>query len=68
MSHPFNITPEAVDYQTAHINDDERPATLAVLSVLVSLSSIAIFLRLTVRWRTGAGFGADDFCVFVAWV
>ncbi|MCJ1269870.1 hypothetical protein MMC22_009763 [Lobaria immixta] len=68
MAHHFNMSPEAMEYQAAHINDDKRPATLAILSVLVSLSSIAIFLRLTIRWRSGPGFGADDFCVFIAWI
>lgn len=68
MSHDFNISPEAFDYQTAHIHEDKRPGTLAVLSILVSLSTVAVLLRVFVRWRNSVGFGADDFCLFVAWV
>lgn len=68
MSHYFNISPEAFDYQNAHINEDRGPALLAVLSILVSLSTIAVLLRVIIRWRTRVGFGADDFCVLVAWV
>lgn len=54
-----------VDYQLAHIHDTLAPATVAACAVLSVLASIAIFLRILVRWRTRAGFQADDYTIFV---
>ncbi|MCJ1465946.1 hypothetical protein MMC07_004565 [Pseudocyphellaria aurata] len=68
MSHNFHISQEAFDYQNAHIDEDKRPAVLAVMCILVSLSTTAVVLRFLVRWRTRVGFGADDFCLLIAWV
>lgn len=45
MPHNFNISSEAFNYQTTHINDNKGPVMLAMVSVLASLSTVAILLR-----------------------
>lgn len=64
----FGLSPEDVAYQTAHIHDNRRPALTATISVLSALSSIAVLLRLAIRWRTSVGIGADDILIVIAWV
>ncbi|MCJ1264679.1 hypothetical protein MMC22_004553 [Lobaria immixta] len=64
----FGLSPEDVAYQTAHIHEDRRPALTATLSVLSALSSIAVILRLAIRWRTRVRIGADDILIVIAWI
>lgn len=68
MLNLFGLSPEVFAYQTAHIKESKRSEILAVLAILVSLSTIAVLMRITIRLRTKVGFGADDYCVIVAWV
>ncbi|MCJ1463320.1 hypothetical protein MMC07_001927 [Pseudocyphellaria aurata] len=60
------ISAEQVAYQTAHIHESRRPNVIAAISVLTALSTLAIFLRIHVRWSTGLGFQADDHTIFAA--
>lgn len=62
------MSPEQVAYQTAHIHEDRRPNILAATSSLTVLSTLAIFLRVYVRWSTRAGLRADDYTIFAAGV
>lgn len=55
-------------YQTAHIHESKRPNIIVAISVLTTLSTVAIFLRIYVRWSTRLGFQADDYTIFAAGV
>lgn len=50
------------------MNENRAPELIAAVAILVSLSSVIIFLRITTRVITKVGFGADDYIIFVAWV
>ena len=64
----MSLPPEALAYQTAHINDDRGPEVIAVDAVLTILATVAIGLRFLVRWRTHVGFKADDYTILLAGV
>lgn len=64
----MSMSAEEYAYQIAHIHDDRRPKIVAAIVVLMLLSSIAMLLRLVVRFRTKARLQADDFTVFLAYV
>lgn len=62
------LSPSELAYQEAHISEDRAPKLVAAVAVLVTLSSIAIILRVATRIVTKVGFAADDFVIFIAWV
>lgn len=57
-----------IDYQLAHIHETRANTLIAACASLSVLASIAIFLRILVRWRTRAAFKADDYTIFVTLV
>lgn len=62
------MSPEQAAYQTAHIHEDKRPAILAAIASLTVLSTLAIILRIYVRWSARAGLHADDYTIVAAGV
>lgn len=59
---------DQVAYQKAHIDESEQVNIIAAISVLTTFSTLAVFLRAYVRWKTGLGFRADDWTIFAAGV
>lgn len=57
-----------IAYQKAHINETRAPSIVAAVAVLSALSTIAIVLRVFVRWHMKSGFKTDDYTIFSAWV
>ena len=55
-------------YQTAHIHEDKRPLTVTALAILSVLSTMAVILKLGIRWRMRAGFKEDDYTIILALV
>lgn len=64
----MSLPPEAIAYQTAHINENRAPVLLAANSVLTALATVAIFLRFLIRWKTKVGVKADDYTILLAGV
>ncbi|MCJ1463353.1 hypothetical protein MMC07_001960 [Pseudocyphellaria aurata] len=62
------FTEEEVAYQLAHINETKAPSIIAAVAVLSVLATIAIMLRVLVRWYMKSGFQADDYTIFCAWI
>lgn len=62
------LTDEEAAYQLAHLDDTKGPSIIASVFILSLLSTIAVAVRLAIRWRTKAGFKADDYLIFVAGV
>lgn len=62
------LTDEEAAYQLAHLSDSKAPSIIASVVVLAVLATIAIGLRLLIRWRTKVGYGADDYLIIVAGV
>lgn len=61
----MQFSPADLAYQTAHIHEDKRPSTVAALAILSALSTMAVILKLGIRWRTRAGFKEDDYTVIL---
>ena len=57
-----------VAYQLAHIYDNRGPSTVISVAVLSVLATIAVVLRVMVRWRTRSAFGTDDHLIFLTLV
>lgn len=62
------LTDEEAAYQLAHLNESKGPSIIASVVVLALLATIAIALRLAVRWRTKVGFEVDDYLIVLAGV
>lgn len=62
------LTPEDIAYQVAHIHEDKRPSTVAGLAILSAVSTIAVFSKFAIRWRTRSGFKTDDYTIALALV
>jgi hypothetical protein len=62
------LTEEEAAYQLANLDDTKAPSIIASVFVLSVLSTIAVGARLAIRWRTKAGFKADDYLIVVAGV
>ncbi|MCJ1423852.1 hypothetical protein MMC29_001737, partial [Sticta canariensis] len=62
----LQISPADLAYQTAHIHKDKRPFTVAALAILSVLSTMAVILKLGIRWRMRAGFKEDDYTIILA--
>ncbi|KAI9679254.1 MAG: hypothetical protein M1817_005273 [Caeruleum heppii] len=60
------LSQEAIDYQLAHIHEDRTPAFIASVSVVVTLATIGVFLRVAARLWTKVGLAADDYTILVA--
>lgn len=60
------LTDEEAAYQLAHIRDTKAPSIITSVVILSVLATIAVTLRLLVRWRTKVGFGADDYLITIA--
>ena len=64
----FGLTPADVQFQLAHLHETERPLIMGAVGSLATLATIAVLLRIFVRWRNKTGFKADDYAIFVALV
>lgn len=64
----LQFSPADLAYQTAHIHEDKRPSTVAALAILSVLSTMAVTLKLGIRWRMRAGFKEDDYTIILALV
>lgn len=62
------ISADEAAYQTAHIHENKGVNILVAESILSALSTLAIFLRIYVRWSTRLGFKADDYTIVAAGV
>lgn len=62
------LSPEDIAYQVAHIHEDKRASTIAVVAILSIVSTIAVVLKVAIQWRTRAGLKADDYTIILALV
>lgn len=62
------LTDEEAVYQLAHLSDTKAPSIITSVVILVVLSTVAVGLRLLMRWKTKVGFGADDYLIIIAGV
>ena len=62
------LTDEEAAYQLAHLDDTKAPSIIASVVILALLATIAVGIRLVIRWRTRVGFGPDDYTVVLAGV
>ena len=66
MSAP--IPPEQLKYYEEHASDNRQPNLIATITLGLALSCIAVILRFIARWRTRAGYRADDWLILLALV
>lgn len=64
----YHLTPAEVQYELAHLGETKAPSIMAAMGSFSTLATIAILLRILVRWRNKSGFKADDYTIFVAFV
>lgn len=62
------ISPEEMQYYLDHANDNKQPNLIATCVLCMFLPAIAVFLRFFSRWRSQAGFKADDWLILFALV
>lgn len=60
------FTPAQIKYYEEHASDNQQPNLIATITLCLALPCIAVFLRFLARWRTRAGFKADDWLILVA--
>ena len=65
---PASLDGAEILYQLAHSLDDRRAQLVVTNSVLFSLATVAVGLRLWARYRIKAGFQMDDYLMIVAMV
>lgn len=51
-----------------HVSDKQQPNLIAMIFLCLALPRIAVLLRLLARWRTEAGYKADDWLILLALV
>lgn len=61
-------SPEAIQYQLQHFNDDESNRIIASFGVCLALAIIAVLLRFLARHLNRASLGADDWTIVVGLV
>ena len=61
-------SPADIEYQVAHISDDQGPDVLAAFSVNFTLACTAVILRLAARKACKVKLLADDYFVLAALV
>lgn len=64
----YHLTPAEIQYELAHLGETKAPSIIAAIGSFSALATIAILLRILVRWRNKNGFKADDYTIFVAFV
>lgn len=64
----MSIDPASLRYQLAHASDNKTPAFLASVSVVITLATIGVAVRLLARRLTIAKLGADDYVIVIALV
>ena len=62
------ISEAEVRYYQERASDNQQPNLIATIVLCLALPCIAVFLRFLARWRTKAGFKADDWLIFAALV
>ena len=62
------LTPEQIDFQKGHINDDRGPMLIGVTCMFLVLTFAAVGARLAARKMTKVKLSFDDYCIFVAQV
>lgn len=62
------MDPASVEYQHAHAYENKTPSFIASVSVVVTLATIGVALRLLARRLTTAKLGADDYVIILALV
>ena len=60
------ITPESLAHQKLHYYENRTPAVIGGSTLLISLASTAVFLRLLSRRIASAPWRADDYSIIVA--
>jgi hypothetical protein len=65
MSAP--ISPAQLEYYEDHVSDNQQPNLIAMIFLCLALPRIAVLLRLLARWRTKAGYKADDWLILWLW-
>ncbi|KAI9844190.1 MAG: hypothetical protein M1838_002293 [Thelocarpon superellum] len=60
------LSPEAIQWQTAHITDDRTGYFIASVSAVMSVATICVLARLAARQWTKVGFGPDDYTIVIA--
>ena len=62
------LTPEQIDFEKGHIDDDRGPMLVGVTCMFLVLTSAAIGARLAARKMIKLKLSFDDYCIFVAQV
>lgn len=62
------ITPEEIEYETAHFGDDKGPAIVGGGIALIVLATIAVVLRLVARKIKRTPWGPDDYTIVLSLV
>lgn len=60
------IPPAQLKYYEEHASDNQQPNLIATIVLCLALPCIAVALRFLARWRTHAGFKADDWLILLA--
>lgn len=63
-----SISPESLQYQLAHINDDRTPALRALYILGIVLATVSVTLRVLSRTLSRVGLKADDWTIIIALV
>jgi len=58
----------AYNYQLAHIHEDKGPQTITASALLISITILAVLLRLTAQRIVKSSLTADDYCAVLALV
>ncbi|KAK4182973.1 hypothetical protein QBC35DRAFT_419821 [Podospora australis] len=61
-------TPEQIQYMLDNIDDDLTPSVHISSGITVAATTISVILRYFSRTKSGAGLGADDYCLFFGYV
>ncbi|KAI1423462.1 hypothetical protein F5Y12DRAFT_529579 [Xylaria sp. FL1777] len=55
-----SLPPSEIQYQEAHLSENESPAIIAVSTIFAAVALITFLLRVAARYVTAAHFGLDD--------
>ncbi|KAL9006292.1 MAG: hypothetical protein Q9188_000949 [Gyalolechia gomerana] len=62
------FTPEEVEYQTMHINDNRGPEITAAIIIVAVLAALSVFLRLACRRYTKCAISWDEYFILAGLV
>jgi len=63
-----SLPPDQLEFYKKHADDNQQANLIATITLCLALPCIAVFLRFIARWRTRAGYKADDWLILLALV